>query len=144
MKAIIFFSLTKKQNSRKIASKIEGDHFEIENLEKSIKFVVFKMLYYGYKAIGKKKVKYKAPEIDFKKYDEIVLVSPVWAGNVCSFMRQYLEHNIFKNKDVTIIASANGMNNKYFLKYDGLLDETNKVKKHIMYVKDKIIYERMV
>ena len=106
MKAIIFCSLGNKKRSRKIASEIEGDHFEIISLHKPIKFVAFQMIYFGYLTMAKKTVKFESPIIDFEKYQEIVLVSPIWAGKVNPFMAQYLSKHQFKNKDVTIISSS--------------------------------------
>ena len=144
MKAIIFFSNSKKHFSKNVAKDIEGDHFEIENLGKKIKFIVFQMIYFGYITVFNKPVKTNNLAIDFEKYDEIVLVSPVWAGRACAFMKQLLLDNQFKDKQVTIIATAGGMNKKYFSSFDNLIDKSNNVEKHMMYVKDKIIYERSV
>lgn len=144
MKAIIFFSMSKKQSSRKIAMQIEGDHFEIVNQGKSIKFAAFQMFYYGYMTIAKKKVKFRSPIIDFDKYTEIILVSPVWAGKANIFMAQYLTENIFMNKEVTIIGSSMGENKKYFDSFDNLIDESNSVVEHISYIKDSKAYNRKV
>ena len=144
MKAIIFFSLSKKQSSRSIAMQIEGDHYEIVNQDKSIKFTAFQMFYYGYKTVAKKEVKLQSPNIDFDKYTEIVLVSPVWAGKANIFMAQYLKKNKFMNKEVTIIGSSMGENKKYFSSFDNLIDKSNKVVEHISYVKGSLVYERKV
>ena len=94
--------------------------------------------------MAKKDVLFKSPEIDFEKYDEIVLVSPVWAGRANIFMNQYLKKNVFKNKLVTIIGSADGKNKRYFDSYQNLLDESNTVVKHILYVKGSKTIERKV
>lgn len=144
MKAIICFSLSKNKNSRNIANNIVGDYYEIINLEKPIKSMFFQMFYYGYKMLTKKEVKIEAPVIDFDKYDEIVLVSPVMAGKANIFMKKYLKENIFKSKLVTIIATAMGENKNYFKSFDNLIDKSNKVVEHIMYVKGAVIYERKV
>ncbi len=144
MKAVIYFSMSKKKICRSIASEIDGDHFEIVNLHRQIKFVPFQMFYYGFKTVAKKTVKFETPVIDFDKYDEVVLVSPVWAGKVNCFMSEYLSHNKFKNKTVTIIGSSLGENKNYFESFDGLIDESNKIEKHITYIKGIKSDERMV
>lgn len=144
MKAIIFFSMSKKQSSRNIAMQIEGDHFEIVNQDKAIKFAVFQMFYYGYKTVVKKEVKFQSPNIDFDKYNEIVLVSPVWAGKANIFMVQYLAKNRFMNKEVTIIGSSMGENKNYFKSFDNLIDESNRVVEHISYIKGSKAFDRKV
>lgn len=123
---------------------IEGDHYEIVNQERRVKRMFFQMFYYGFKIFAKKEVKFQSPDIDFDKYTEIVLVSPVWGGKVCLFMAQYLKKNTFKNKEVTIISSAMSENEKYFKSFDKLIDKSNKVVEHISYVKGSIVYERKV
>jgi len=146
MKAIIFFSLSKKQNSRHIAEEMVGDHFEIKNLEKPMKCIVFIMFKYGYKTLFNKEVLFEIEDIDFDKYDEVVLVSPVWAGKANAFMKQYLRTNTIKGKDITIIGSCSGEGGYkgYFNSFDSLIDESNNVIEHIMFVKRAKVYERKV
>jgi len=142
MKAVIYFALSKKHNGRNFADTIDGDHYEILNLDKVKKTYFLNMFVYGYKSYAKKEVHFESPVIDFDKYDEIVLISPVWAGKICIYMKQYLQENRFKNKTVSIIATSMGENKNYFKTYDGILDESNKVIEHLMYAKGKKIYER--
>jgi len=144
MKAIIYFSLSKKQSCRNIANQFEGDHFEIVNLHKPFKLGLFNMIYYGYLTSAKKEVEFQSPTIDFDKYDEIVLVSPIWAGKVCPFMSQYLKKNLFQNKKVIIVSSSLGQNKNYFKNYDGLLEESNKIIEYITYIKGIKTDERKV
>ena len=84
------------------------------------------------------------PKIDFDKYDEVVLISPVWGGKVNIFMKQYLDENIFKNKKVTIIGTCMGNNKKYFESFDTVIDKSNKVIEHKLYTKRSMIYEKKV
>ncbi len=144
MKAIIFFSMSKKQNSRHIAKAIEGDHFEIINMEKPIKCILWVGIKYGYKTIFNKEVLFEIKEINFDNYDEIVLVSPVWAGKVNAFMNQFLRKYIIKNKKITIIGSCGGEggNKNYFKSFDELIDESNDIIEHIMVHKGTKVYER--
>lgn len=134
MKAIIYHSMSKRKTSEGIALKIEGDHYEIKVI-KPIKTVFFQMLVYGYKTMAKKKMKYEEVNIDFSKYDEIVLVSPVWAGSVNAFMRQFLESNQFHGKKVTIIGSCDGGYKNYFESFKSVIDGCNEIVDEQIYVK---------
>lgn len=144
MKAIIFFSMTKSQKCRTIANQFEGDHFEIDDLHKPFKTNLFKVLYYSFVVIAKRKVKFESPVVDFDKYDEVILVSPVWAGKISAFMLGYLKENIFHNKIVTIVSSSLGKNKKFFKSFDGLIDKSNKVVAHTTYINGIKTDERKV
>ena len=135
MNAIIYFSLSKDLNSKRIASTYDGDIFELVNNEKKRKSAFLNMLIYGFKTISNKDVDFEVPEIDFDKYDTVILVSPVWAGKVNLFMKKYLEKVAFKNKKVIIVGSCDGGYKNYFKSYIGLLDESNEVIEEVMYVK---------
>ena len=135
MNVIIYFSLSKNLNSKKIASTYDGDIFELVNNEKKHKSVFVNMFIYGYKTMRNKDVNFEAPSIDFDKYDTVVLVSPVWAGRVNIFMRKYLEKIKFYNKNVILVGSCDGGYDKYFKSYEGLLDGSNKIIEEVIYVK---------
>ncbi len=135
MNAIIYFSLSKNSNSRKIASTYEGDIFEIVSKQRKYRFSFVNMFMYGYKTLNNKDVKYLSPTIDFDKYETITLVSPVWAGKVNLFMRKYLEKNRFMNKNVRLVGSCDGGYKNYFKSYEGLLDESNKIIEEVIFVK---------
>lgn len=134
MKAIIYHSMSKKRTCKELALKIEGDHYEI-NPTKRINTYFFQLLVYGFKTSAKKEVKYEKIDIDFSKYEEIVLVSPVWAGQVNAFMRQFLKDNPFHDKKVTIIGSCEGGYKNYFETYKGLIDGCCEIVEKQMYVK---------
>lgn len=134
MKAIIYHSQSKDQRSKTIAESFEGDVFEIRSLEKNMsKFCT--MFIYGYKTMFSRKVKFEKPEIDFSLFDEIVLVSPVWAGRVNAFMSNYLKEVKLESKKITIVGSCDGGYTKYFDSYNSLLSPTNEIVEKIIYVK---------
>jgi len=137
MNVVIYFSLSKDLNSKKIASTYEGDIFELVNNEKKHKSKAFNMFIYGYRTVFNKDVKFEVPDVDFEKYDKVVLVSPVWAGRANIFMKKYLEKVPFKNKEVIIVGSCDGGYKNYFESYNGLLDGSNKVIEEVIYVKGK-------
>lgn len=135
MKAIIYHSLSKSKSCKNLALNIEGDHFEVTGVKKNISFVPFQMFVYGYKTVANRKIKLLPLEIDFEKYDEVVLVSPVWASRVNAFMRQFLIDNPFEQKKVTIIGSSKGGYKGYFDTFKKYLNDSNEIVDAKMYVK---------
>lgn len=135
MNVVIYFSLSKKLNSKKVALNYEGDVFELVSKERKYKSTFMNMFIYGFKTVRNKSVKFESPVIDFDKYDTVILVSPVWAGRVNIFMRKYLEKHRFANKNIKIVGTCEGGYKNYFTSYEGLLDESNKVVEEVMYVK---------
>lgn len=135
MKVILYHTMSKNRNSETIATSFKGDVFEIKGSKKPIRFVPLQMFIYGFKTVAKRNIKLQPLNIDLDKYDEIVLVSPVWAGRVNAFMRQFLQDNKLKNKKITIVGSCDGGYNNYFDSFDEYLDDSNKVVDKIIYVK---------
>ena len=138
MKAIIYHSISKNKRSEQIANQIEGDHYEIKGTKKPIKFYPFQLMYYGFLTVSGKSVSLQPIDIDWSKYDQVVLVSPVWAGRVNAFMRQFLKDNQFHDKNVTIIASCDGGYKNYFESFKGLIDGCNEIVEKIVYVKGEL------
>ena len=137
MNAIIYFSVSKGLQSQKVAKEIEGDLFRIVPRDKVYKSTFMQLFVYGFKTVANKPVYYEIEDIDFSKYDLITLVSPVWAGRVCQYMKSYLQTVPFKGKDVVIVGTCKGGYDKYFSSYKGILEPSNKVLNEVMYVKGK-------
>ena len=135
MKAIIVHSVSKNKRSLEIAKTFEGDIYEIKGTKKPLKFYPFQLVFYGFLTVSKRTVKLQPLDIDFSKYEEIVLISPVWAGQANAFMRQFLKDNRFHDKKVTIIGSCEGGYDKYFESYKGLIDGCCEIVEKQMYVK---------
>jgi hypothetical protein len=135
MKAIVYFSLSKKKSSKKIALEVTGEHFEIIPVKKTLKCVPMQMFYYGYLTVANKSVDIVPIDIDLNSFDEITLVSPVWGGQVNVYMRQFLLANPLKNKKITIIGSCSGGYKNYFSSYDKFIDSSNEIIEKIIYVK---------
>lgn len=139
MKAIIVHSVSKNQRSLSIAKMMEGDLYRIEHVKRVYKSYFIQLLVYGYYTVSNKKVGLKPLNIDFQKYDEIYLISPVWAGRVNAYMRQFLKDNPFTNKKVHIIASCEGGYKDYFNSMKPLIDPSNQIVEETIYVKDERI-----
>jgi menaquinone-dependent protoporphyrinogen IX oxidase len=135
MNAIIFHTTTKYQSSLIVSNNFEGDKFQVKSTKKVLKRMGCQMFYYGYQTMVKKNVKIQPVEIDFDKYDEIYLVSPVWAGRVNAYMRQFLKEYPFKNKKVHIIGNCLGENRKYFDSFKKYIDESNEIVEKSLYIK---------
>lgn len=135
MKAIIVHSMSKHKRSLEIANTFDGDIYEIKGVKQPIKFYPFQLVYYGFLTIANKKIDLQPLDIDFNKYDEIVLISPVWAGRVNAYMRQFLKDHPFHDKKVTIVASCDGGYDKYFDSAKPLIDGCNTITDKIVYVK---------
>lgn len=135
MNAIIYHTTTKYQSSLIVSNNFEGDKFQVKSPKKLLKSTFWQMFYYGYQTVVKKNVKILPVDIDFNKYDEIFLVSPVWAGRINAYMRQFLKEYPFKNKKVHIIANSLGENPKYFTSFKKFLDESNEIVEESVYIK---------
>ncbi|XFA99188.1 hypothetical protein ACAG96_01070 [Candidatus Izemoplasma sp. B36] len=135
MKAIIVHSTSKFQRSLNIAKTIDGDIYRIEHVKKPIKSMFFQMIVYGFQTVAKKSVLIKPIQIDFDKYDEVYLISPVWAGHINAYMRQFLKEHLIKNKKIHIIGTCLGDNIKYFDDFKLYLDESNEIVEESLYVK---------
>ncbi|MCK5731964.1 MAG: hypothetical protein KAH13_03030 [Tenericutes bacterium] len=135
MKAIIIHSLSKHKRSLKIANTLEGDKFIIEHLKKPISCFLLQMLVYGFTTVLNKEVKIKEMDIDLDKYNEIYLVSPVWAGKPSAFMKQFLINHPLKNKKIHLIGSCDGGYKTYFDSFKNILDESNEIIEKTMYIK---------
>ncbi len=134
MKAVIYHSVSKEKICKGIAESFEGDHFEIKPL-KPINNRALQYLIYGFRTAANQEVKYQPLDIDFHKYEEIILVSPVMAGQVNAYMRQFLKDNKFHDKQVRIITNCKGGYKKYFSTYKGLIDGCCEVIEKTVYIK---------
>ena len=138
MKAIIYFSQSKKQRSKEIAETIKGDLYELLPATKIPKFFLFKMFFLGMATRRNKKLDFDAPKIDFDKYEEVVLVFPIWASGMAQFMKCYLDTVPFKHKKVTIIATSDSGKKGYILNLTEIVHESNDVVDIVMYKKNQL------
>ncbi|AZT89204.1 flavodoxin family protein [Caldicellulosiruptor changbaiensis] len=100
---IVFYSLT--GNSRKVAqalSKVLRCEI-VEIKESSSRKSIFGFLRSGYEAITKKIVPIEDIDKDFSKYDHVIVVSPIWAGNLPSPVRSFLKRYLVFIKNISFI-----------------------------------------
>lgn len=135
MTAIIVHSVSKNKRSLAIAKDFDGDVFEIKSKKRVIQFYPFQLAIYGFLTVSNRFVPIEDPKIDFNKYDHIVLISPVWAGRVNAFMRQFLKNHPFTNKKVTLVASCDGGYKNYFDSFKEHIDSSNTIVDKQVYIK---------
>lgn len=137
--AVIYFSrsgVTKKA-AENMAKIIKADLREIVCLEKSEGFLGFMKA--GYQAMTKKEARISLVFEDVKKYDLVIVCSPVWAGNLCSparaFLNKYgrqLNHTAFilthgdkKNNYINIIKEMEKLIDNKAIAFASLVSDEN-------------------
>ena len=133
MKAVIYFSLSKKKRSQEIALQIEGDHFQLLPGNSVPKLYIFQIFTLGFATVRDKVLPVAVPKIDYDKYDEIVLVFPIWAGRMSQYMKSYLKLNQFSNKKVTLVATSDSGRTSYRKNLVNIVDPSNEVSDIVMY-----------
>ncbi len=139
MKAIIVHSTSSKEMSLKIAKNYEGEMYRIEHLKPVYKSRFAQLFFYGFQTVTNKSVKIKPMDIDLSKYDEVYLVSPVWAGRINAYMKAFLKQYQIKNKKVHIIASCEGGYKNYFITFRAFLDPSNEIVEEAVYVNNELV-----
>jgi flavodoxin len=126
VKAIIYYSLSGR-TKRELENRYEGDFFRIKGKIKIPKNYWISMFYLGFYSSFRVPLNYDDLKIDFDKYDEIVLGSPVWAFTFVPFLKRFLRENKFKNKKVTILITHEGGPSKTLKHFDKYLDKSNEI-----------------
>lgn len=139
MKAVIYLSVSRKKQSRKIAESIEGDIYQLLPGESIPRFPLFAMFTLGRKTIFDINVPFSIPKIDFDQYTDIVLVFPIWAGRMAQYMKSYLDSEPFTNKNITLIATSAGGNKRYIKKLKEIDLENNKITDIVLYKGTQVI-----
>ncbi len=139
MKAIIYFTASRKKTSRQIAQSIDGDMFQLLPGESLPKFFPWKMIKLGHATITNKTLPFAIEKIDYSKYDDIVLIFPIWAGRMSQYMKSFVDSVPFENKSISLIASSGSGNKRYLHKLRELSVPKNKVTDIVLYKGNQII-----
>lgn len=126
MKAIIYYSLSGKTD-RKVKALFEGDFYRLKGKIKIPKTYWIQLLYLGFFASFNAKLKYQPLDIDFDRYDEVVLASPVWAFTTIPFIKKFLKQHRFKNKKVTLLITHEGGPGKALEGLKRRIDKSNEI-----------------
>ena len=107
MKAIIYYSLSGR-TKEELETRYEGDYFRLQGKIKIPRNYWLQLAYLGMFASTNANLQYQSLEIDFDKYDEIILGSPVWAWTIAPFMKKFLKDHPFTDKKVTLLTTHEG------------------------------------
>lgn len=127
---VVFYSL---EGHTKLVAKMIADEMGAELLqlrpEKDIpKGKIKKYIWGGASVVFKKKPALKTKMPNLKKYDTIVIGTPVWAGTYTPALNSFLSNHEVKNKKVAFFAChAGGGAKKCFNRFEKELASNNKV-----------------
>ncbi len=143
MRAIIYFSLT-GSTKKELESRFAGDYYRIESAKKLPKRLFCQLFLLGFYSSFSIPLKYKPMSIDFDKYDEIVLGTPVWAFTITPIMKHFLKKNKFENKKVSLLITCGGNPKNSLSTFKKLLDPSNEVKEEIVLKLDNVKKNKQV
>ena len=115
MKALVVF-FSKTGNTRRlageIAAQLKADSGEIT--EEKNRGGVIAFMKSGWEGTRRKTVKINDSKIDPSSYGLVLIGTPVWAGNMCSPVRSYLERHKGQFKKVAFFCTCSSEPNKTF------------------------------
>ncbi len=113
---VVFYSLT--GNSKKIAEYIsqENDYdlLELQPEEDISKKGFISMLKGSWQVIRKYTPLLKPYDVDLLQYKKIIIVTPVWVGNLTPAIHSFIKNEKIQNKKLAFIASHRGGPGKVF------------------------------
>ena len=113
-KIFIYYSLT--GNGDVVADTLKEKGYEIRKVISKTKYpksMFLKIILGGYKATFNKKDKLIDFDSDIKKYDKVIIGSPIWNDRLSSPINSVISLLDLSNKDVSfILYSASGKANK--------------------------------
>jgi flavodoxin len=127
--AVVYF--TRTGNAERIAEKInesvKGDLIKLKDKQKWRGF--FGYMNGGRHAIKQKIVDtYTEPDVDLATYDSIILITPMWAGNLPPATYSYLkQHPKITKKTRLVVQSAGTDATTYREKFEGYVGKFNKI-----------------
>ena len=107
MKIFIYYSLS--GNGDVVKTKMESlgyDIVKVETQKNMPKAFFFRIMVGGFEASISKRRKIKDIDLDLKKYDEVVIGSPIWNGRISSPINTVLSKYSFDGKKMSFILYA--------------------------------------
>ena len=126
MNAIIYYSLSGR-TKRELEKRYQGDFFQLKGKLKIPRNYILQMIYLGMFSMLNKSLDYDDFDIDFDKYDEVILGSPVWAFTINTFTKKFLKRNQFKNKKVTLLLTHEGGPGNAMNHFKKRIDKSNEL-----------------
>ncbi len=138
---IVYYSKTPHVDQ--LVESLSGDKVKIELKKPFPNFKPFLMFIAGYHSVTGKERELMPLEVNPDEYDQITIVTPVWAGRPAIPVLSFLKNYPFKSKEVNVIFSYDGN----YGHSDELIKpylEGNTIKEMKGFIKstfDKVIYE---
>lgn len=108
-----------------LAQKLGADILSLKPEKEVNTHGFMKYVWGGRQAVMKTKPKLEKYSFDVKKYDTIILGSPVWAGTFAPPIRTFLEDNKIKGKKVSFFCCHEGGKGKVLEVAQRLLNDGN-------------------
>lgn len=115
------------RTKRELEKRFQGDFYRLKGKIKIPKNYWLQLAYLGTLSSFSASLNYEPIEIDFSRYDEVVLGSPVWAWTITPFMKKFLKANNFSNKKVTLLLTHEGGPGKSMIHFKKRIDKSNTV-----------------
>ena len=118
-KAIVYYSMSGNTEyvANKIKNQISSDIIRLYPVNEYPNSGFKKYFWGGKSAVMKESPKLEKYAFDANKYDEIIIGSPIWAGNVTPPIRTFIKENKakLKNKKISIFLCYSGLGAKKVL-----------------------------
>ncbi len=120
---VIFYSLgnNTKYVADYICDKLKCDRLRIEPKKKLKEEAFSKYFFGGMQAIFRMNPELLEYKIDIDKYDNVIIGSPVWGGNLSSPVRSFLNKEKIRDKNVFLYCCFAGDEGKLFENTEKLL-----------------------
>ncbi len=76
-----------------------------------------KYVWGGFQVISKRRPKLKPLNIDFDNFNNIIIASPIWAGQVTPAIYSFIKNNELNNKNISLFYTHKGGNKKVIDKF---------------------------
>jgi flavodoxin len=108
--AVVYFSLegNTKYVAEKIAGELDADIIPLIPAKEYPTGKVSKFFWGGKSSTFKEMPKLEAYQFDAKKYDLVILGTPIWAGTFAPPLRTFIKDNKLTGKKVALFASCSG------------------------------------
>jgi flavodoxin len=124
---VVYYSLdgATEMIAQKLALTLEADVAAIKPVKDFNPKSLIKYLMGGYQVIRKQKPQLNKLNLDFKKYDLILIGTPVWAGSFTPAIRTLIDSNLFNNKKVYFFFTHGGGNNHVLEDAKKIIEKNN-------------------
>lgn len=119
MKLVVFYSLSSstKKAAEKLVSKLGADMLRIDTVYDFPKSRAAQLFIGGFMSTFSIRPKLKKNKIDPRKYDTVIICTPVWAGKCAAPVDSLLEKYDLSNKKLYFLTTSGSADDKSCIKY---------------------------